>query len=245
MSLPDPATPLPTLRRSRALLGGIALYLLLTAIAMATARVAFAAAAVFALIVALLVPGLRRGMLAAWLGVLAAALVLAGLIRVGAGWLALDLVPMLVNAALCVLFARTLMRGRVALIARFIAILEGEQRLRDARVARYARGLTLAWALVLGVQAGLLGLIVMLMPHGVLAVLGVGGPRLAAAGWIAYLHAGSYLLVAVFMLLEYAFRRWHLRHIAHLRLPDFLLAVVQRWPALLHSLADDLRAGRR
>ena len=237
-SLPSHATPTPPLRRSRVLLTAVALYLVLASIALASGRAAWAAAAVLVLITALLVPALRRGRWMAWLTLVVSTTSCVWLTKVGAGWLLLDLVPTLVNLGLCLLFARTLVPGHEPLIARFIAILEGRERLRDPRVAAYARGLTQAWALVLGLQATLLALIVMLMPHGLLVVLGVGGPRLSAPAWIAYLHAGSYLVVGAFMLLEYGWRRWQLRHLEHMGLLAFLLAVVQRWPALLASLTQ-------
>ena len=137
------------------------------------------------------------------------------------------------------LFARTLVAGRAPLIARFIAIIESPERLRDARVARYARQLTLAWAFVLGAQAALLALIVLAMPHGLLAMFGMAAPPLAAPAWTWYLHVGSYCVVGAFLVLEYAWRRWRLRHVAHPPLPKFVLALVQRWPALLRSLGDD------
>ncbi|MBX3687989.1 xanthomonadin biosynthesis protein [Dokdonella sp.] len=237
-SPPEATLPDPVVRRSRVLLLAVALYLGLGACALASGHALLAVAAVYGLIVALLVPALRRGRCLAWLGLFVIGALLAWLMRIGAGWLLMDLVPVLVNLGLCVLFARTLRQGHEPLIARFIAILEGRERLRDPAVARYARGLTRAWALVLGLQALVLGLIVAFMPHGLLHVLGMGGPRLTATFWLAYLHAGSYGLVAGFMLFEYGWRRWQLRHLEHMGLVKFLLAVVHRWPALLRSLSD-------
>lgn len=239
-SLDTSATPTANAaRRSRTVVAGIACYIVLAATALYFDRPPLAALAVLVLVAAVLSPALRRHSAKAWCALAASALLITWLAMRGASWLLLDVVPIIVNVALCSLFARTLVDGRTPLIARFIAILESPERLRDARVASYARQLTLAWALVLGAQAALIALIVLAMPHGLLAMFDVAAPRLVAPAWAWYLHAGSYLLVAAFLVLEYAWRRWHLRHIAHPPLPKFMLALVQRWPELVRSLGDD------
>lgn len=239
-SLDSPAPPTANAaRRSRMVVAGIATYIALAATALCFDRPLLAAFAVFVLVAAVLSPALRKHSAKAWCALAASAALIAWLAMRDASWLLLDAVPIIVNLALCALFARTLVAGRMPLIARFIAIIENPERLRDARVANYARQLTFAWACVLGAQAALLALIVLAMPHGLLAMSGVDAPRLAAPAWTWYLHVGSYLLVAAFLALEYAWRRWHLRHIAHPPLAKFALALVQRWPALVQSLGDD------
>ena len=52
--------------------------------------------------------------------------------------------------------------------------------------------------------------------------------------------AGAWVLclfVCAFLVLEYAWRRWRLRHVPHLPLPIFLARLARRWPSLLRSLA--------
>jgi len=131
-------------RRSRMVVAGIASYAVLAATALYLDRPPLAAFAVFVLVAAVLSPALRRRSAKAWCALAACALLVAWLALRGAGWLLLDVVPIIVNVALCILFARTLVAGRTPLIARFIAILESPERLRDACVARYARQLTFA-----------------------------------------------------------------------------------------------------
>lgn len=197
--------------------------------------------AAFALVSLLLSPGLRRGSAFAWGLWLLGGCALTALAASGHGRLALDLMPIFVNLALCTLFARTLARGREPLIARVIAALEGRERLALPRVAAYARGLTLAWAVLFGAQAWLLAaLVACVVPEGALAAFGVPAPvPLRGEGWHWYLHLGSYLLVLVFLVAEYAFRRWRLRHIPHASLPRFIGRLVRRWPALARSFADE------
>ncbi len=241
VSLPAPAaSPVAPVRRSRLLLVGVAIYFALALAASYSGRAWLAALAVFVLASALLSPALRRRSVVAGFAWLAIAVLLGLLAGHGEGRLALDALPILVNAALGVLFASTLRRGREPLIARFIAILESRERLASPRVAAYARQLTWAWALLLGAQACVLGAILCLAPDGVLAAFGATPPAaFATPGWRLYLHVGGYALVPVVFVLEYAYRRVHLRDEPHASLPLFVARVVQRWPALLESLAAD------
>lgn len=241
VSVPASADP-PTssTRRSRLLVAGVVAYFALATFASSSRRGGIAALALFVLVGAVLSPALRRHSRTAWLAWACAGGALGLLAAHGEGMLALDALPILVNAALCALFASTLARGREPLIARFIAIIEGRERLALPRVAAYARCLTWTWALLLGLQACVLALIFCCAPGGVFAA--PGGPlaaTFAAPGWRMYLHVGSYALVPLVLVLEYAYRRWHLRGIEHPSLPRFVARVVQRWPALLRSLADD------
>lgn len=240
MSPIAPVDPIAMPRRSRVLLAGVVGYVVLALAASYSGRAWLGALAVFVLAGALLSPALRRRRVAAWLGWLALGALLGTLAVHGVVQLALDALPVLVNAALSALFGSTLGRGREPLIARFVAIIEGPARAAQPRVARYTRQLTWLWALLLGAQALLLAFLLGFAPDGICAALGGASiAALGAAGWRLYLHAGSYALVPIVFVLEYAFRRWHLAEFPHPPLPTFVARVVQRWPALLHSLASD------
>jgi uncharacterized membrane protein len=235
----DPSTPSKT-RRSPLLAGGVLAYIVLATLASSGGIGWLAAFALLVLVGALLSPALHRRSIAAWSALSGAALALGLLAANDEGLLALDALPILVNAALCALFAGTLRHGREPLIARFIAILEGRDRLALPRVADYARNLTRIWALLLGVQACVLGAIFCLAPAGLFAAFGQPVPALfALPGWRLYLHVGGYALVPLVLVIEYSYRRWYLRGIQHPSLPHFVARVVQRWPALLQSLAAD------
>ena len=55
-------------------------------------------------------------------------------------------------------------------------------------------------------------------------------------GWaLSYLHVGGLLVPALFMLAEYAFRRWYLRHVPHMPPQQFFRRLMQNWPQLLHD----------
>ncbi len=174
----------------------------------------------------------RAGAAALWL-LAAATLGLLATTGQPRGWL--DGLSLLVNAALGGLFAATLKRGRQPLIAGAIEVIEGGARLATPGVAGYARNLTRAWACLFGAQALAIALILAWrVPHGLFDALGLGAPvALAAPAWMAYVHVGSGLVAAVFMLAEYAFRRWHLRHVPHASLPRFLFQLARHWPQVL------------
>lgn len=236
-----PPSTTSSARRSRTGVVFVALYLGIVAAAFVLRRAWLDEIATLMVATLLFWPALRRGHIAATAIWAAIAIVVAALAYAGHGDLSLDLLPVIVNAAFCMLFAHTLANGRTPLIARVIAVLEGPERLAQPRVAAYARGLTRAWALLLGAQALLLALLIACAaPHGLLASFGIASP-IAVTGdaWRAYLHFGSYAVVLAFFAIEYAWRRWHLRHIEHMPPQQFATGLVQHWPALARTVMDD------
>ena len=186
-------------------------------------------------------PGLRRGYvvpIAIWTAVVLVAVALA---IAGHGEITIDFLPVVVNAALSYLFAHTLANGRTPLIARLIAVIESPERAALPRVAAYARGLTHAWALLLGAQASVLtAMIACAVPDGALAAFDIAPPfAVEGDAWRQYLHFGSYAAVLVFFAIEYAYRHWHLCDIEHMPAARFATRLVQRWPALARSVMDD------
>jgi uncharacterized membrane protein len=212
------------------------------ALALLSGRVWLEDVAAFLLATLLLWPALRRRSILAGALWLAIAFAIAALSVTGHGRIALDFMPVMVNAALCNLFARTLAHGHEPLIARVIAVLESPARLALPCVADYARKLTLAWALLLGAQAAVLTILILCaVPDGLLTAFGIKPPiEISGSLWRWYLHLGSYATVLAFLVIEYAYRRWHLRHIPHVSLPTFVTRLVRRWPALAQSVVSDL-----
>jgi uncharacterized membrane protein len=240
-TLPIPTQTTTSARRSR--FGGVfvVLYLGIVAAAFAAGRAWLDEVATVMVATLLFWPGLRRGHVAAIVLWAAVVLVVAALAFAGHGKVALDFLPVVVNAALCVLFAHTLTQGRTPLIARVIAVLEGPERLAQPRVAADAHGLTLAWAILLGAQAIVLTLLIAFaVPDGLLASFDIASPvAVTGEAWRRYLHFGSYAVVVAFFAIEYAYRRWHLRHIRHMPLPRFATELARRWPALARTVMDD------
>lgn len=167
-------------------------------------------------------PALRRGKPRAWVTWTALLAALGSVTLAGHAWTVLELLPAVVNAALCLLFASSL-RGRASLIERVIVALEGADHLALPGVRRYARRLTAAWAMLFALQATALSL-----SHLILAA------NLAGPHWQPLLHGyqafGYHLLVIAFMVVEHRLRRLVLPHVQHRSLPDFLRALLRCWP---------------
>jgi uncharacterized membrane protein len=243
-TLPIPPSIQNPARRSRRGMLVFVAYVGVVAAAFASGRGWLDALATGMVVSLVLWPGLRRLSPAAIVLWLAASAGIAALTLAGHGDIALDFLPVIINLALCALFARTLRPGSEPLIARLIAVLESPARVALPRVAGYARALTWIWAIVLGAQALLLtALIVCAVPDGLLARFGIAPPlAIVGKGWRWFLDLGSYATVVVLLVAEYAFRRWYLRHIPHVSLPVFMGRLVRRWPALAHSVMHDPQA---
>ena len=204
-------------------------YLALVAIAWITGNDLLSAICVVVLISAVLAPRLgphARGPWILWLALVGGvvALTFAGHART-----ALDLVPLAVNLALAALFGHTLLGARTPLIARAIVAIEGREHLALPKVAGYARALTAAWTALFLIQALTFACVLCgWLP-------GADG-KAASRGWaLTWLHVGGFLLPAVFMLGEYGFRRWYLRHVPHMPARLFFARLVRNWPRLLHD----------
>lgn len=235
---PDPPIAAPASSRLRIVLIGLAvlIYLALAATAAITGNNVLSVVCVMILVSVVLAPRLRAGRALAWGAWLIIAATLGLLAARDHGAIALDLVPAFINLALAALFGATLGRGQMPLIARVIIAMEGHERLALPRVADYARALTKAWTLLFVLQAVVLFGIVAAR-HGAFA--GSASPLA-----IGYLHFGGYLLPALFMLAEFAFRRRYLNHIPHDSLGCFMQRLVRNWPRLLRDQIDPADAVR-
>lgn len=202
-----------------------------------THRQAFSLAACALLLTLLMAPGLASRRPAPWAAWLLALLAMGWLWWHGLVGMLLACVPIAINLLLASLFGRSLRAGATPLIARFIAAVEGPERLRTPGLAAYARGLTWFWTGLTATQALVLSVLLLCAePGGLLASLGLALPWPVPAGPAqSYAHVGGYVLIALAFLLEHAFRRWRLRHIRHPRLHELALGIASRWPQLVRG----------
>jgi len=149
------------------------------------------------------------------------AVALAVLLAAGIGRV-FDAVPALVAALVAWLFARTLRRERRPLIARAIAALDGEAQLDDPSIRRYARRLTLVWALYQALLALLAALWAAMQP---------------AALPPAHVGAALALPVAIAALFvaEFALRPHLLPQAPRTGLIAFVRGMLRAWPQLLRD----------
>lgn len=211
-------------------------YPLLVLAGLLTRREVFPLLALVALVSAALLPGLARGQLRVWLVWLSLLGVLLASALLGYADLLLETVPVLINALLAWWFGRTLLTSR-PLVARCIIAMEGESRLHERGVERYARQLTACWAVLLAVNALVLGVFLLGAEHsGALVRFGLTPPLRIDEWWAAaWLHVGGYVVVIAAFLLEYPYRRWRLRHLQHLSMPQTFLRLAVSWPRMVHE----------
>ncbi len=120
------------------------------------------------------------------------------------------IMPALLLAIAALGFARTLRAGKTPLIASIVEVLEGDDANNlPAPLRRYTRGLTLAWAVLLGSLALVnLSLALCAVPGGVLASVGITPPfSVSNTQWSWFANGFNYGIVGVFFLLEFAYRR--------------------------------------
>jgi uncharacterized membrane protein len=154
--------------------------------------------------------------LAVTAGVALAVLLLAGSAKL------LDCLPALIAAFVAWLFARTLLGTRRPLIARAIAALDGEAQLQDASVLRYARRLTVIWA----IYQALLAAVAFALAWSAAPATWAPGPRVFGAVILP-------LAIGALLLGEFILRPHLLPQAPQHRLGSFVLALIRAWPALL------------
>lgn len=199
------SSPVTTLRVGLALL-----YPLLAHVAAVEGDRRLAALALGDIALILLLDGLLAGRRRQWLLLLLAIPALLLLSRTAFAMVPLLLMPALLIAVVASGFARTLRAGRIPLIASIVEALEGDDAANlPVRLQRYTRGLTLAWALLLGSLA-LVNLVLALcaVPGGVLASIGVSPPlTVTNMQWSWFANGFNYGILALFFVVEFACRR--------------------------------------
>lgn len=106
--------------------------------------------------------------------------------------------PVAANLALCTLFGVTLRRGREPLISRFARLVRGEE--LPAELRAYARRLTVAWTVFFALMA-CISLALALWA--------------SLAAWTFFTSVVNYLLVVLFFVGEYAYRRLRYHRYPH------------------------------
>lgn len=170
----------------------------------------FAAAATIDLALLALAEPMLRGRPAAWAAFAVVALAAAWIAHGPHALLPLLLAPPVFVALVASVFARTLRGGRVPLVGRIAATLDGTT--WDAMpvpVRSYTRRVTVAWTLLLATLATVdLALALFAVPGGVLARLGLAPPfAVAETTWSWFANIGDYAVIGGFMLAEYGYRQ--------------------------------------
>lgn len=184
-------------------------YPVLVHLSVLTGSPVLAAFALVALYAGFAYPALARRRAGAWLGLAAAAGGSLLLVRANAQIFVLALPPIVLPAALALWWGSTLRAGRTPFVTQLARSIRGEL---SPEHAAYTRGVTALWVAVFVA----------------LAALGAGAALWSSAqawSWLTNLAAPA--LIGLVFVLEYAYRRWHLRHESHPGFLTFLRQVVR------------------
>ena len=165
----------------------------------------------------------------AWAVLAACAAMLVALAHSAYALLPLMLVPSTLIGLVAYGFGRTLMHGRIPLITRMVAGLDGIPASALAADLRdYTRHLTQAWAVLLGVLALLnLVLAAIVVPNGMLAMLGIASPLPVSQTHVSWLGGAANLgIMGGFFLVEFTIRQ-------------------RRFPGRYHNLLDFMQQMRK
>jgi uncharacterized membrane protein len=206
-------------------------------IAVARESVALTAAAIMMLASAALIPAVFAKQIGAWIAI--------GLIAIGCAWLAehgTDVVPLffpaiVVPAFLLWLFGHTLLAGRTPLIARIVRLTHPRPAEIEPAVLVYARKLTIVWTVIfVAITTINFTLAAFSEPRGLLLAIGVHPPiTVPMELWSWFANLASYLFVATFFLLEYAYRKRRFPDQPFRNFFDFLSRCIAVGPHLLNA----------
>jgi uncharacterized membrane protein len=186
------------------------------AVARSSARLTIAAVAL--LVLSALLRSLTQGRLAAWLTVPLVIGCCWWLVHSSMQVLPLYLPPVLVPAFLAWIFGQTLLPARTPLIERLVVMLHGPDTVPEDAVLVYARHLTLAWTvLFIGLAATNLLLAIFAEPE----------------QWSLFANLIAYLIVLVFFMAEYAYRRRRFPQQPYRNMLEFVQRVLASLPGLV------------
>jgi uncharacterized membrane protein len=192
-------------------------------LAVAKASLPLTVAAVAILAATILVPGLFKGSKIAW--------VVLPFVIAGCAWLAqarvpalpLFIAPILVPMFLAWFFGQSLAPGRTALIAQFIRAVHRDRE-PDPAVWSYAISLTKVWTGFFILAATInLSLALIASPDGLLLASGIQPPvTVPREWWSLFANCIGYVLIAVFFVVEYAYRRYRFPQQPYRNMYEFL-----------------------
>jgi uncharacterized membrane protein len=214
-------------------------YPVLAHTAVVSRSVAVTVASLGVLAALVLLPRLVSRSVAAWclLPLVIAALV--WLAHSNAAWLPLYATPVFINLFAAWIFGHTLARGQVPLIERLARLMHEPDGISD-EIARYARNVTLAWAVFLSALALLnLTLALLATPDGILLMMGWHpAVTVPVEVWSLFANFLNYVIAGLFFLAEYFYRQHRFPEQPYDGLVDFL----QRARRLSHRVIGAWRS---
>jgi uncharacterized membrane protein len=209
-------------------------YPIMAHMAVAKSSLPLTVAAVAALAGTIVVPGLLKGSKIAWIVL---PFVVAGCVWLSQSQLPampLFIAPILVPAFLACLFGQSLRPGHTPLIAQFIRAVHRADE-PDAEVLAYAHRLTKVWTgFFIATGAINFTLALIAAPDGLLLASGIHPPfTVPRRWWSLFANCIGYLLIAVFFVVEYAYRRSRFPNMPYRNMYDFLRQMAAVAPQIM------------
>jgi uncharacterized membrane protein len=209
-------------------------YPIVAHLAVAQASLPLTVAAVAVLAATIVIPGLFNRSKIGWIAL--------PFVVAGCAWLAqarvpalpLFIAPILVPTFLAWLFGQSLAPGKTALIAQFIRALHRERE-PDPAVWSYANSLTKLWMAFFILMAAInLSLALIAAPDGLLLASGIQPPvTVPREWWSLFANCIGYVLIAVFFIVEYAYRRRRFPQQPYRNMYEFLRQMAAVAPQLM------------
>ncbi|MEP7244341.1 MAG: ketosynthase [Gammaproteobacteria bacterium] len=198
-------------------------YPLIAHIAVATRSGPVTLATLGVLAALVLLPRLVQRNVVAWVALPVAVAALVFLWRADAEWLPLYVAPVFITLFVAWLFGHTLAVGETPLIVRLVRLLHAPESPGE-EIERYARSVTLAWALLLsGLALISLTLALVAVPNGILEIVGLRPPfTVSVETWSLFSNFLDYGIAGGFFLAEYAYRRYRFPQQPYRNLYDFM-----------------------
>jgi hypothetical protein len=157
----------------------------------------------------------------------------------GAPPVALLLPPAIIPAGIGWMFGRTLRPGQRPLVERLARGFHAPE-VPPSAVLAYARGVTWAWALLLGSVALVnASMILNLSPGGLLELVGLRPVwPVSAETFVWFGNSGTYLLIGGTLLVEFAVRVWRFPDYRFRNPLEFARAARSRMPAIMAAIRD-------
>jgi uncharacterized membrane protein len=149
--------------------------------------------------------------------------------------LALYIAPIIGPSFMAWVFGHTLMPGETPLIEQFVRIMHSEAEPPDESVWPYARRLTSVWTMLfVALALTNLTLAALAEPDGLLLANGIQPPfTVPQEWWSLFANILDYILVAVFFMIEYAYRRRRFPRQPFRNFYDFLKQAGAAMPKLM------------
>jgi uncharacterized membrane protein len=183
-----------------------------------------------------MLPRLARGSVLMWCAVPVVIVALVLLWRMHAAWLPLYATPVFITLFAAWVFGHTLAPGETPLIVRLVRLLHAPEE-PGPEIERYARKVTLAWALLLtGLSLFSLTLALVAEPNGILLMSGVRPPfTVSVETWSLFANFLNYGIAGGFFLIEYTYRRRRFPQQPYRNLFDFVRRAAAVSQRLMHS----------